>query len=209
MRLPEELTALIELLNRLPGVGRRSAERMALAILRDRDRLGPRLARALERAAEAVVPCARCGTLTRREENPCRLCTDPARDPALLCVVEDPADIAPIEATGAFRGRYHALMGKISPIRGDGPADLRIQSLMKRVREDKIREVLLALNADTESDATAGFLAEHLAATGVRVSRLARGIPSGSGIAYADALTLRQAIRHRIPADESDNGSPG
>lgn len=199
MHYPEELNQLILLLNRLPGVGRRSAERMALAILRDKEKLAARLARALHEAGETIVPCTQCGSLTRREANPCRLCTDPSRDDQWLCMVEEPTDIGLIEQAGVFRGRYFALMGKLSAIRGEGPEHLRIRELMKRLRERSIREVLLALNSDVESDATASYLTELCNGAGVKVSRLARGLPSGSGIAYSDAQTLKQAIQYRVP----------
>lgn len=198
MKRPESVDRLISLLGRLPGVGRRSGERMAMAALRDREGLAGHLAQALQEAAATVTFCRLCGTLTLKTEDPCALCTDPRRDNHVLCVVEDPSDIPLIERSGAFRGRYHALMGKLSPMRGEGPDQLRIQALLDRINGKEVREVLLALNTDVESDATAGYLTEQLLPLGVSVYRLARGLPAGSGIAYSDSQTLSQAIRHRV-----------
>lgn len=188
---------LIGLLSKLPGVGRRSAERMAMAALRDREGLAASLAHAFSEASSSVAFCRTCGNLTAKTEDPCGLCTDSRRDGTLLCVVEEPTDLLLIERSGAFRGRYHALMGKLSPMKGEGPDQIRVKGLLDRVKAEGIREVLLALNTDVESDATASYLTELLEPLGVSVSRLARGIPTGSGIAYSDAVTLSQAIRHR------------
>ncbi len=194
------LDTLAGVLSRLPGVGRRSAERMAMKLAAEPERLiGPLIA-ALEATREGVRFCTRCGALTEAGRNPCRLCTDAARDGCLLCVTEEPADIAVIEATGAFRGRYHALMGKISPMRGDGPNDIRLRELVRRVREEGISEVVLALNTDLESEATASLVAGLLRERGVKVTRLASGIPAGSGVRYADAVTLERAVAGRQEA---------
>jgi recombination protein RecR len=157
------------------------------------------LAYAVQNAVQQLVPCARCGNITSRAENPCALCTDPRRDAALLCVVEEPADILIIERAGAFRGRYHALMGRLSPMRGEGVQNLRVNLLFERVRQEGVKEVILALNNDVESDATASYLQEALASLRVKVTRLARGIPAGSGLAYADAVTLARALENRQP----------
>ncbi len=199
MSLPA-LDTLAGVLRRLPGVGLRSAERMAMKLAAEPDRLiGPLIA-ALESTREQVRFCTRCGALTEAARNPCRLCTDPARDGQLLCVTEEAGDIAAIEATGVFRGRYHALMGKISPLRGDGPNDIRLRELVRRVREEGIGEVVLALNTDLESEATASLAASLLRERGVKVTRLAYGIPAGSGVRYADALTLERAVSGRQEA---------
>ena len=141
--------------------------------------------------------CEACGGITSAEAQPCRICTDPTRDAATICVVEDPADMQAIERCGVFRGRYHALMGKISPARGEGINDLRVRSLLDRVDREGVREVILALNTDTESDATAGLLADLLRQRNVRVTRLAFGLPVGSGILFADPVTLARAVRGR------------
>ncbi len=195
--MPEALDRLIAALGRLPGVGRRSAERMALAALRDPEGTGAELMAALQAATQQLVPCKLCGNITQRSQDPCALCTDPRRDAALLCVVEEPADILSMERAGAFRGRYHALMGKLSPMRGEGVRNLRVDQLVERVRKEGVKEVILALNSDVESDATASYLLEVLGALQVPVTRLARGIPAGSGLAYTDAVTLARAMENR------------
>lgn len=193
----EPLEQLTACLGRLPGVGRRSAERMALKLVLDREDLLPALVAALERAAREIRCCSLCGSITSATKDPCRLCDSPARDSSVLCVVEDPSDILLIERSGGYRGRYHALMGKLSPMKGEGVRDLRIQRLVQRVEQEHFAEVLLALGTDVEGDSTAAFLADALRPLGVRISRIARGLPSGSGIVYADPLTLSRAIEGR------------
>lgn len=189
------LDNLTSCLSRLPGVGRRSAERMAMKLAANPDKLILPLVAALEETRRTISFCSRCGSVTETERDPCRLCTDPNRDGSVVCVVEDSGDIAALESTGAYRGRYHALMGKISPMRGDGPNDIRIRALVRRIKDENISEVMLALNTDIESEATAGLIADILKARGVSVTRLAYGIPAGSGIRYADSITLERAIR--------------
>ncbi len=189
-------------LARLPGLGRRSAGRAALALLRDPERLLDPLVLALRDARENVCCCPRCGAFTVRGVEPCALCTDAARDGARVCVVEEPADIVTVEGAGAFRGRYHVLGGKLSPARRMGPERLRLGELKDRIVREGFAEVLLALSTDMEGDATAGFVAETLrdwpsATAPVRVTRLAFGLPADSGVAYSDPLTLRRAIVHR------------
>lgn len=193
----QPLDNLIHALAMLPGFGRRSAERAALALVRRPETLLDTLVRALQEAREGVCLCVRCGAFTTHEANPCALCTRADRDDALLCVVEDPADIHTIEASGAFRGRYHALMGKLSPGRQTGVGELRVAALVQRVRAEGVREILLALSTDLEGDATAGYIAERLRGCDVRLTRLAFGLPCGSGVAYADPLTLRRAVQGR------------
>jgi len=195
--MPEPLDRLIQLLGRLPGVGRRSAERMAWALARDAGGLARELSAVLSDTAQRITTCSRCGNLTARTEDPCRLCTDPRRDNHVVCVVEDPGDLVWIERSGAFRGRYHALMGRLSPMRGEGVAQTRMDALLARLKPEGIREVILALNTDTESEATARFLHEALTAQGVTVTRLARGLPTGSGVGYADGATLARALENR------------
>ena len=185
-------------LSRLPGLGRRSAARAALALVRERERLLKPLASALQVAAETVRCCSRCGAFTTRDADPCALCTDEMRESRLLCVVEEPADILPLEASGAFRGRYHALGGKLSPARHLGPEKLRLAELRDRVVREGVTEVLLAVSTDMDGDATAGYIAELLRGTGAQVTRLAFGLPADSGIAYSDPLTLKRAIRGRV-----------
>ncbi|MCF7838139.1 MAG: recombination mediator RecR [Candidatus Marinimicrobia bacterium] len=194
---PEPLEHLVRTLARLPALGRRSAERIAFRLVRDRQGLVNDLISALNDFQQQVARCTRCGAVTVREENPCLLCRDPRRDDSLLCVVEDAADVMLIERAGGFRGRYHVLQGKLSPAEGTGVQDIQAAALYRRVQQEGIREVLLALNTDVESDATAGFLHDALARLNVRVTRLALGIPVGSGLAYADAVTLSRAISGR------------
>ena len=185
-------------LARLPGLGRRSAARAALALVREKERLLKPLVEALDAAAGEVCCCSRCGAFTTRDADPCALCTDAARDGSVLCVVEEPADVVSLEASGAFHGRYHALGGKISPTRNVGPAKLRLAELRDRVAREGVTEVLLALSTDMDGDATAGYVAEILRGTGAKVTRLAFGLPADSGIAYSDPLTLKRAIRGRL-----------
>ncbi len=194
----EPLENLVRALAKLPGLGRRSASRAALALVREPARLLEPLAAALAAAQGRVVCCSRCGAFTTTDVNPCHMCTDATRDTHVLCVVEEPADIIPLEASGAFRGRYHALGGKLAPARRMGAEKLRFAELVDRVVRDGITEVLLAVSTDMEGDATAGYAAELLKGTGARVTRLAFGLPADSGIAYSDPLTLRRAITNRI-----------
>ena len=184
-------------LSKLPGLGRRSAGRAALALVRERERLLKPLVEALEVAASRVRCCSRCGSFTVVDRDPCDLCTDAARDGSLLCVVEEPSDIISIESSGAFRGRYHALGGKLSPARHMGPEKLRFAELVDRVVREGVTEVLLAVSTDMDGDATAGYAVELLRGTGAKVTRLAFGLPADSGIAYSDPLTLRRAINGR------------
>ena len=188
---------LTRALARLPGLGRRSASRAALALLREPEKLLDPLAWALRSARESVVCCSRCGAFTVRDENPCSLCTDALRDGSVICVVEEPADILTIETSGAFHGRYHVLGGKLSPVHRVGPDSLRFRELGERVVEENISEVLIAVSTDMEGDATAGYLAEFLAGSGAKTTRLAFGLPADSGVSYSDPLTLRRAINLR------------
>ena len=186
-------------LARLPGLGRRSAQRAALALVRDPARLLAPLVAALREAEASVRCCSRCGGFTVAGRDPCDLCSDPARDSGVICVVEEPADIVSLEASGAFRGRYHALGGKLSPAHHLGPERLRFAELAARVAREGVAEVLLAVSTDMDGDATAGYAAEVLRPTGVRVTRLAFGLPADSGIAYSDPLTLKRAVFGRLP----------
>ena len=192
------LEELERTLAKLPGLGRRSASRAALALVREPARLMEPLLAALRAAQGNVRCCSRCGAFTTVDRDPCETCTDATRDGAILCVVEDPADIVLIESSGAFRGRYHALGGKLSPAHHTGPEKLRFAELKDRVVREGVREVLLALSTDMDGDATAGYAAEILKGTGAKVTRLAFGLPADSGIAYSDPLTLKRAIVNRI-----------
>ena len=193
----EFLENLAVCLSKLPGIGRRSAERMALKLVREPDGLMTRLIAALDAAREHVCCCSQCGNVTSTDADPCRLCTDPMRDGTVLCVVEDPADIVLVERAGGFDGRYHSLMGKLSPMSGEGPADLTLKKLLKRIDSEGVREVILAVSTSVEGDATASFLGDLLKDRSVAVSRLAFGLPAGSGIRYSDPVTLSRAISGR------------
>jgi len=185
-------------LARLPGLGRRSASRAALALVREPARLLEPLVASLRAASAGIRCCSRCGAFTTVDRDPCVLCSDALRDRTLLCVVEEPSDIVALEASGAFRGGYHVLGGKLSPARHSGPEKLRLAELHNRVAAEGVREVLLALSTDMDGDATAGYIAELLHDTGAKVTRLAFGLPADSGVAYSDPLTLKRAIRGRM-----------
>ena len=184
-------------LARLPGFGRRSSARAALALVREPARLLEPLAAALDAARRRVRCCSRCGGFTTVDRDPCDTCTDATRDGTVMCVVEEPSDIESIEASGAFHGRYHSLGGKLSPARHMGPERLRLAEMADRVVREGISEVVLALSTDMEGDATAGYAAEMLKGTGARVTRLAFGLPADSGVAYSDPLTLKRAMANR------------
>ncbi len=196
-RLPEPLGALIAALSRLPGIGPRSAERLALHLVQS-DAVGvEQLARSLVESRQRIRACGECGSLT--EANPCGLCTDPGRDAALLCVVERATDILVLEKSGTFRGRYHVLGGRLSPVNGVGPEDLRLGELDRRLARGGVREMVLALGTDVEGDATAHYLAERFGSKEIQVTRLAAGLPAGSGLDFADELTLSRALEGRRP----------
>jgi recombination protein RecR len=196
----EPLSSLDELaraLRCLPGVGPKSAQRMALHLLQhDRDG-ATALARALERATQAVRHCERCNTFT--EDTLCALCRSPKRNPGELCVVETPADLLMVEQTQAYDGLYFVLMGRLSPLDGIGPKEIRLDRLLKRAADGVVREVILATNFTHEGEATAHYIGEMLSARGLKVSRLARGVPVGGELEYVDAGTLAQALRERRP----------
>jgi recombination protein RecR len=193
------LDELARALRCLPGVGPKAAQRMALHLLQH-DRDGAlRLARALDAATALVRHCERCNTFT--EETVCALCRSPRRDPALLCVVETPADLMTMEQTQAYAGLYFVLMGRLSPLDGIGPREIRLERLLKRATDGVVREVLLATNFTNEGEATAHTIGELLAPRGLAVTRLARGVPVGGELEYVDAGTLAQAVRERRAYD--------
>lgn len=186
---------LLQQLRRLPGLGHRSAERIALHLLVEkRDRVAPLIA-ALEAASSAVGRCAQCGSLA--EAQVCAICADPKRDAAVVCVVEHVPDLVALERSGAFRGCYHVLHGKLSPIHGVGPEELNFAPLLRRVRSGEVRELILALSNDIEGEATCHYLVERVAGENVRVSRIGFGLPSGAGVLYADSVTLKSALEAR------------
>lgn len=192
---PAAVTRLILALKQLPGVGPRSAERVALWMLQGGREAASELARAVEAARDSVTPCPRCGFFATQEG--CGLCTDATRATSQLCVVEAAADVLPIERTGAFRGGYHVLGGRLSPLDNVGPEALRLPGLRQRVREEAVEEVILALGSDVEGEATSHFIEDSLAGTGVAVTRLAQGLPAGGDLGHADQLTLLRAFHGR------------
>jgi len=187
--------ALQKQLKQLPGLGFRSAERIALHLLVEKPARLPELVEALNVAAKSVSRCDACGNLS--EGGPCAVCADVKRDPGMVCVVETVPDLVAIERSGAFRGRYHVLHGKLSPIHGVGPGDLNLASLVTRIQSGEIRELILALSNDIEGEATCHFLLERVPPEGVRVSRIGFGLPSGAGVLYADSVTLKSALESR------------
>ena len=193
--LPDPLLQLISALAKLPGIGPRSAERIALHLVQADPEFARRLADLIVVARDKILRCQECGALTERQ--PCPICTDSRRDPTLLCVVEHPTDILLLEKAGPFHGKYHVLGGKLSPLGGVEPDDLRIAELETRLTAGTIREIILALGADVEGDATAYYLAKRFAPTGARITRLAHGLPAGSGLEFADELTLSHALEGR------------
>lgn len=199
---PKSLADLIAYLKKLPGIGERTAERLAFWLLMAPEEDARGLAEAIVQLKEVICLCSVCGALT--EEVPCAICTDPQRDPAVVCVVEGPDDLYAIERTGAFRGRYHVLQGTISPLDGVGPEDLYIDSLEERCRSGGIREVILATSPTTEGETTALYLARRLGPLGVEVTRIARGVPMGGDLQYADKLTLSKSIEGRRALKTND-----
>jgi recombination protein RecR len=192
---PPALKGLVAELKRMPGVGPRSAERIALWMVQRPEARPQEIGRAIAEVAAQVQPCRQCGFFAEGER--CEICLDPAREGGLLCVVENATDILPIERTGVYRGLYHALGGRISPLDHVGPEQLRIDSLLQRVREGGLTEVILALAADVEGEATASYLAGLLRELPVAVTRIAQGLPAGGGLEFADELTVSRALSGR------------
>jgi len=195
MPLPEPIVSLTAALASLPGIGPRSAERLALYLVQTDASAVRQLAGKLIEVREKVRLCSSCGSLT--ELNPCIICSDPRRDPSLICVVERPVDVFSFEKAGSFRGKYHVLGGKISPLNGVGPEDLRIAQLEDRLSREPIKELVFALSTDVEGDATSFYLAKRFSSKDIQVSRLAYGLPAGSGLEFADEITLSRAFEGR------------
>jgi recombination protein RecR len=193
--LPEPIGALIAALGKLPGIGPRSAERIALHLVQTESGVVKRLAEILLTARDRVGFCDICGALT--ETSPCPICAHPQRDNTLICVVERPVDILSIEKSATFHGKYHVLGGRISPLDGVQPEDLRIAGLEKRLASEPIREIVIALATDVEGDATGYYLAKRLTRPGLKITRLAHGLPAGTGLEFADELTLSRALEGR------------
>jgi len=189
------LDRLIEALIALPGIGRKTAQRIAVHLLKDKDETGRELAEAITRARELLRPCSRCFSLTESEL--CEVCADSERDQGLVCVVEHTGDVLTLEASGRYRGSYHVLGGVLSPIDDVGPEDLHIAELVTRVSGGGVREVIIATNPTTEGEATAAYLSERLHSGDVLVTRIARGLPVGSDLELADGETLSRAFEGR------------
>lgn len=194
---PPDVRELIDCLTRMPGTGRRSAERLALWFLLRAGEDAPRIAQAITRAVESTGTCPNCGFFAPRDEL-CPACSDPTRDALSICVVEHATDVLPIERSGSFHGLYHCLGGKISPLDGVLPEHLSIDLLVRRVKERPNCEVILAVGSDVEGEATALYLTDRLADLPCRVSRLAQGMPAGAGLAQADAITVMRALNGRV-----------
>ncbi len=183
---------LITELARLPGIGRKTAQRLTFHLLQQPPEQVERLAAVLTSVAERVRPCQECGNLT--EEQPCGICRDPRRDAGLVCVVEEPSTVAVVDRSTDFRGRYHVLGGHLSPLDGIGPESLRVGRLLERVSQGGVREVILATNPSMEGEVTATYIQQLLAGRGVKVTRLARGLPMGGDLEYIDGVTLAHAL---------------
>jgi recombination protein RecR len=196
-RAPLPVERLIEAFSRLPGIGPKTASRLTYYLLRSPEEESLELARALEEMRPGTHMCPRCFNITTVELDLCEVCADEARDTGVVCVVEEPLDALAIERTGQFTGRYHVLHGAISPVEGIGPEDLRIDELVTRVDRENVRELILATNPTLEGEATAMFLKRRLDGSPVRITRLARGLPAGGDLEYADVSTLSQALEGR------------
>ena len=183
---------LITELAKLPGIGRKTAQRLTFHLLQQPPEQIERLASALASVSERVRPCGECGSLT--EEQPCSICRDPRRDRGLVCVVEEPSTVGVVDRSTDFRGQYHVLGGRLSPLDGIGPEALRIDRLVQRVKDGGVREVILATNPSMEGEVTATYIQQLLAGMGVRVTRLARGLPMGGDLEYVDGVTLAHAL---------------
>ncbi len=195
--LPQPIQDLITAFERLPGIGPKSASRLTFFLLRAPEDLALKLAEALVALHTATGMCPICFNITSSGREMCEICADPRRDPASLCVVEEPLDVLALERTAGFSGRYHVLHGVLSPIEGIGPEDLKIRPLIERVRQGEVKEVILATNPSMEGDATALYLRQQLTPLGVRITRLARGLPMGSDLEYADQNTILRALAGR------------
>ena len=192
---PEPVSRLIDALQRLPGIGPKTAQRLTFFLLKRPADEVRELSSALTAVKDAIIYCSTCFNVT--DIDPCRLCADPARDDKTLCVVEEPNDLLAMERTGEYRGRYHVLLGALSPLDGIGPDDLKVRELLLRLEAGAVLEVILATNPNVEGEATALYLAKLLRPLGVRLTRIARGLPVGGDLEYADQVTLSKALEGR------------
>jgi len=195
-RVPTDpIGRLAEALRRLPGIGSKSSQRMALNILRTPRGYALELAERIREVAECAMFCSKCQNITTTD--PCGTCSDPRRDQTILCVVEQPQDLMAIEKTGVYNGLFHVLHGALSPMEGIGPQDIRAESLISRAKKEEFREIILAMNPNAEGEATAHYLASQLESHGARITRIARGVPMGGDLEYIDEVTLGEALTER------------
>ena len=197
MLLPEPIQNLIDALSRLPGIGPKTASRLTFYLLRAPDEMAGDLASALNELKSGTTYCRSCHNITSAGRQECEICSNPNRDPHAICVVEEPLDVLALEKTGGYLGRYHVLHGALSPIEGIGPEQLRVRELVERVRSGEVQEIILATNPSIEGDYTASYLRQLLQPLGVRLTRLARGLPVGGDLEYADQNTLLRALTGR------------
>jgi len=195
---PASITNLIKHISKLPGIGEKTAERLAMHILRSPRKEAEELAQSIVRVKEKVQLCTRCYGLSDGEL--CTICADPTRDATVLCVVEQPADMVAVEKSGAYRGLYHILSGVLSPMNGVGPDDIRISELLSRIERQQLKEVVLATSTSVEGESTAAYIAQRLASYTVKVTRIASGVPMGGDLKYVDQVTLKKAMeaRHNV-----------
>ncbi|MCL2560170.1 MAG: recombination mediator RecR [Turicibacter sp.] len=197
MQYPKAITKLIESFSKLPGIGHKTAERLAFYVISDmKDEDATKFARALVDSKRELFECSKCAFIT--DSNPCNICADEQRDTSILAVVESSKDVLSLEKMQSFRGRYHVLGGVLSPLDGIGPEDLGISPLIERLKNEEIEEIILALSATLEGDATSQYLARLLKETGIRITRIARGLEMGRSIDYADEVTLIRALEGRV-----------
>jgi len=195
MKRPLVVIQLLEELKRMPGIGQKTAERLSFFLMRGSAEKANKLADAIRNVKDKIIICSQCNGIT--EKDPCDICSDPKRDTSFLCVVEEPHDVYAMENMGYFRGVYHVLMGVISPLDGIGPSDLTIEALKQRVIQNNIQEVVLATNPDMEGESTAVYIAKILKSPNIKITRIARGLPIGSDIEYADEVTLMKSLEGR------------
>ena len=197
MEHAQPISRLIQELTKLPGVGEKTAFRLALHILRASQEDGESLARAILEVKEKIRLCSQCFNLT--DQDPCRICQDPRRNGEVICVVSGPEDLMALEKSGSFRGLYHVLHGVLSPLEGVGPKDLRVSELLSRLQGGKVKEVIVATNPSVEGEATAQYLSQIIKPLSIRVTRIARGVPMGGDLQYIDAITLSKSLENRNP----------
>lgn len=195
VKRPAAVTELVEELKKLPGIGQKTAERLSFFVMRGPTERAMKLAQAIQNVKEKIILCSQCHGIT--EKDPCDICRDPGRDHSTICVVEEPYDVYVLENVGHFKGVYHVLMGVVSPLDGVGPSELTIAALKEKIEKGNVKEVILATNPDMEGESTAVYIAKVLKPHPVKVTRIARGLPIGSDIEYADTVTLLKSLEGR------------